>query len=38
MRKDFIVETAVPFGMTDEIITVKMHTDSVETSERFTIE
>lgn len=38
MRKDFIVETAVPLGMMDEIITVKMYTDSVETGERFTIE
>ncbi|CAD8136907.1 unnamed protein product [Paramecium octaurelia] len=38
VRKDFIVETSVPIGMMDEFITVKMHTDSVETGERFTIE
>ncbi|CAD8144235.1 unnamed protein product [Paramecium octaurelia] len=38
VRKDYIIETAIPNDRMDEIITVNMQTDSVETSERFSIE
>lgn len=38
VRKDYVVLTEVPMGTIDEVITVKVHTDSVETGERFTLE
>ncbi|CAD8056121.1 unnamed protein product [Paramecium sonneborni] len=38
IRKDFVIETGVPLGLMDEMVTVRMHTDSVETGEQFIIE
>jgi hypothetical protein len=38
VHRDFVILTEVPMGVIDEMITVKIHTDSVETGERFTFE